>query len=163
MANLGRVALAMLGILAYQNRDKLGALLRGEGGHGLDRDSPQQAGGGGIFEDVIDTLGSGGGLSDVLDRLRNAGSGEEVDSWVRQGPNKPIEPRQVEAAIDPETIGELSRQTGLSREELLERIARDLPDSVDQMTPMGSEPERTANPSEPTLLDPVPPRRLTGG
>jgi uncharacterized protein YidB (DUF937 family) len=31
MANLGKVALAMLGILAYQNRDKLGALLRMDG------------------------------------------------------------------------------------------------------------------------------------
>jgi uncharacterized protein YidB (DUF937 family) len=42
---------------------------------------------------------------------------------VRQGPNQPIDRQQVEAAIDPETISELSAQTGLSREELLERIA----------------------------------------
>jgi uncharacterized protein YidB (DUF937 family) len=28
MANLGKVALAMLGILAYQNRDKIGEMLR---------------------------------------------------------------------------------------------------------------------------------------
>lgn len=29
MANLGRLAVAILGVLAYQNRDKIGELLRG--------------------------------------------------------------------------------------------------------------------------------------
>jgi uncharacterized protein YidB (DUF937 family) len=68
--------------------------------------------------------------------------------------------QQVEAAIDLETIKELSRQTGLSREEPLERIARDLPDAVDKMTPEGRLPDQAENsePGEPTLLDPVPPR-----
>lgn len=79
---------------------------------------------------------------------------------MRQGPNRPLHRQQVEAAIDPETIEQLSRQTGLSREELLERIARDLPDAVDKMTPEGRLPDHTENsePGEPTLLDPVPPR-----
>jgi uncharacterized protein YidB (DUF937 family) len=153
MANLGKVALAMLGILAFQNRDKLGELLRGNDRTGLDRDNPQRSGVGGILEQITDTLGSGGGLGDVLDRFRRTGSAEQADSWVRQGPNQPIDRQQVEAAIDPETISELSAQTGLSREELLERISHDLPDAVDKMTP-----NQDIKPAEPTLLDPVPPR-----
>ena len=44
---------------------------------------------------------------------------------------------QVEVAIDPQTLDELSRQTGLSRDELVKRIARDLPATVDTMTPEG--------------------------
>jgi len=31
MANLGKLALAMLGVLAYQNRDKIGEMIRGAG------------------------------------------------------------------------------------------------------------------------------------
>jgi YidB-like protein len=67
----------------------------------------------------------------------------------------------VEAAIDPKTINELSSQTGLSREELLERIARDLPDAVDKKTPNGQLPgaDENTKPREPNLLDPVPPER----
>ena len=162
MANLGKVALAMLGILAYQNRDKLGELLRGNDRTGLDRDNPQLSDGGGFLEQITNTLGSGGGLGDVLDRFRRTGSAEQADSWVRQGPNQPIDRQQVEAAIDPETISELSAQTGLSREELLDRIANDLPDAVDKMTPNGqlSSANQDTKPAEPTLLDPVPPRSM---
>lgn len=160
MANLGKVALAMLGILAYQNRDKLGELLRGTDRSGLDRDNPQRHDAGGLLEQITDTWASGGGLGDVLDRFRQTGSTEQADSWVRQGPNQPIERQQVEAAIDPETISELSAQTGLSRDELLERIAHDLPDAVDKLTPNGQLPgaHQDIKPSEPTLLDPVPPK-----
>jgi uncharacterized protein YidB (DUF937 family) len=149
MANLGKVALAMLGVLAYQNREKLGTLLKGEPRDPNDPDSTRS---GGLFDQIQDTLGSGGGLSDIIDRFKNAGSGEQADSWVRQGPNKPIEPAQVEAAIDNETIEALSRQTGLSRDELLRRIAQDLPDAVDKMTPEGS----VWTSREPSLLDEAP-------
>ncbi|MES0055132.1 hypothetical protein NKJ66_16100 [Mesorhizobium sp. M0078] len=31
MANLGKLAIAMLGVLAYQNRDKIGDMIRGAG------------------------------------------------------------------------------------------------------------------------------------
>ncbi len=149
MANLGKVALAMLGVLAYQNREKLGTLLKGEP---RDPNDPEGVREGGLFDQIKDTLGSGGGLNDIIDRFKNAGSGEQADSWVRQGPNQPIEPRQVEAAIDDETIEALTRQTGLSREELLKRIARDLPDAVDKMTPEGS----VWTSREPSLLDDAP-------
>ena len=151
----------MLGILAYQNRDKLGTLLRGKDRIGLDPNNPQAADGGGLIEQIIDGVGSGGGLGDILERFRNAGSSEQVDSWVRQGPNKPIDGMRVLAAIDPETLEELSRQTGLSREELLERIAKDLPEAVDQMTPNGRLPgeEDSDRLAEPTLLGNVPPKR----
>jgi uncharacterized protein YidB (DUF937 family) len=156
MANLGRLALALAGILAYQNRDKLGALLRGEmqkAGGQAGADTPTA---GGVLEDIADKFGAGDALRQVLERFRNAGSGDTVDSWVKQGPSKPIQPHEVEAAIDAETLDALSEQTGLSREELLRRLANELPDAVDRMTPEGRLPdEGTTKPSEPTLLDDV--------
>ena len=145
---LGRLALALLGLLAYQNRDKIGAWARGQTQPG----SPGQAQGG-----VLDSLIAGSGLREVLDRFRNAGAGEQVDSWVGRGENQPPQRDQVEQAIDPETLDQLSRQTGLSKEELIDRITKDLPRAVDELTPAGQLPPEEQESRGPNLLDDVPP------
>jgi len=106
---------------------------------------------------------NGGWLSEILDRFRNAGNGATVDSWVKDGPNQSIQPQEVQAAIEPETLDELARQTGLSREELLRRLATELPHAVDRLTPDGVVPgEQSASGSN--LLDDVPagPNKATG-
>jgi uncharacterized protein YidB (DUF937 family) len=148
MANLGRLAIAMLGILAYQNRDKIGDAIRGVG-RGTDPNNPQ----GGLMDQLSKGV-SGTALGDILDRFRNAGAGAKVDSWVRQGPNEPIDKHEVESAIDEETLSSLSQQTGLSREELIARITQVLPEAVDKMTPDGEIPSRGT--TRDTLLDDVP-------
>ena len=151
MANLGKLAVAMLGILAYQNRDKMGDLIRGAGNR--DPNNPQ----GGLMDQLSKGV-SGTALGDILDRFRNAGVGSKVDSWVGTGANEQIEPKDVEAAIDEDTLTSLSMQTGLSRDELIARITKDLPEAVDKLTPDGELP--AANPTqqtdETTLLDPAP-------
>jgi uncharacterized protein YidB (DUF937 family) len=64
---------------------------------------------------------------------------------------------QVEAAIDAETLDQLSAQTGMTREELLDRISRDLPGAVDSLTPEGRLPDTgTTTHSNGNLLDDVP-------
>ncbi|WP_095198543.1 YidB family protein [Mesorhizobium carmichaelinearum] len=148
MANLGRMAVAMLGILAYQNRDKIGDLIRSAGN--TDPNNPE----GGLLDQVSKSV-SGTAFGDILDRFRNAGAGSKVDSWVSSGPNQPIDPKDVEMAIDEDTLTSLSMQTGLSRDELIARITKDLPEAVDKLTPSGELP---AARDEITLLDEVPPR-----
>jgi uncharacterized protein YidB (DUF937 family) len=152
MGNLGKLAIAMLGVLAYQNRDKIGDMIR----RARERDPNNPQGG------IVDKLSkgvSGTALGDILERFRNVGAASKVDSWVSTGPNQPIEPREVEMAIDDDTLTSLSMQTGLSREELIARITRDLPEAVNQMTPNGEMPtaEPTQGSDETTLLDDVPP------
>lgn len=143
---LGRLALAALGVIAYQNRDKLGQILKGEP---KDRDPNNPDQDGGLL----------GGIAEIIDRFRNAGSGSAADSWIGRGPNEPIGPEQVEQAIDPETLDALAAQTGLDREEILKRLAVNLPDAVNDMTPDGTLPQKPNQPAgEPTLLDPAPPR-----
>jgi len=149
VATLGRLAIAVLGILAYQNRDKIGEAIRG-GGRGTDPNNPQ----GGLMDQLSKGV-SGTALGDVLDRFRNAGAGTKVDSWVRQGPNEPIETAEVESAIDEETLASLSEQTGLSREELIARITQALPETVDKLTPNGEMPVEGTKRTD-TLLDDVP-------
>ena len=56
------------------------------------------------------------------------------------GPNKQIDPSQIEQAIGPDVLETLSKQTGLSREEVLARLSRELPNAVDKYTPEGRLP-----------------------
>lgn len=138
---------ALLGLLAiagYQNRDKIAEMLRGtQGAPG----SPGQAGLGGLLGQLSGSLGTGGvggllsgGLNELVDRFKQSGNADTVDSWVGTGPNKQIAPSQLEQAIGPDVLETLSKQTGLSREELLARLSRELPDAVDKYTPQGRLP-----------------------
>ncbi|MET0529473.1 MAG: YidB family protein [Microvirga sp.] len=143
---------ALLGLLAiagYQNRDKIAEMLRG-GQASADPNlpgQPQQQGGLGGLGGLLGGFGGagaggllGGGLGELLDSFRQSGQGEVADSWVGTGPNKDIAPPQLEQAIGPDVLDTLSQQTGLSREELLARLSRELPKAVDQYTPDGRLP-----------------------
>jgi uncharacterized protein YidB (DUF937 family) len=147
---------ALLGLLAvagYQHRDKISEFLGGIGkntpaGAGAGRSG--QNGVGGFLGQLSDSLGGAsaggllsGGLSELLERFRQSGHGETAESWVGTGPNKPVTRPQLEQAIGPEVLETLSQQTGLSREELLARLSRELPDAVDKYTPHGRLPTET--------------------
>ena len=155
--------LALLGLLAvagYQNRDKIGAALNGlqnrdpntpesplngiansigglfSGGAG-----PQSAGG---LSGILDGLGGSGlsgGLGDLLNSFKSAGHGTTADSWVTPGvPTQGLTPQQVEEAVGDENLSELTQRTGLSRDELLKRLATTIPSAVDNLTPEGQMP-----------------------
>jgi uncharacterized protein YidB (DUF937 family) len=138
---------ALLGLLAiagYQNRDKIAEMLRGlgQGQSG----ALGQGGLGGLLGHLSNLGGANaggllsGGLSELVDRFKQAGQGEIADSWVKTGPNKPCSPSQIEQAIGPEVLENLSKQTGLPKQELLSRLCRELPDAVDKYTPQGHIP-----------------------
>ena len=135
---------ALLGLVAiagYQNRDRIGEFVRGLGTS--DPNSPL----GGMLDAARKSLGSSAtgadmnsGIGELVDRFRQNGQGGTADSWVTTGPNKPINDAEVEQAIGPDLIDSLVRQTGLSRADLLSRLASVLPDVVDKMTPEGRLP-----------------------
>src|SRR5262245_15960396 len=64
-----------------------------------------------------------GGLGDLLDSFTRSGQGDLADSWVGTGQNRPLTPQQLEQALDRNTIENLSRRTGLSRDELLRQLS----------------------------------------
>jgi uncharacterized protein YidB (DUF937 family) len=75
-----------------------------------------------------------------MERFKQSGQGETAESWVKTGPNKPCTPSQLEQAIGPEVLDTLTRQIGISRDELLVRLCRELPEAVDKYTPQGRLP-----------------------
>ena len=143
---------ALLGLLAvagYQNRGKLVEVLGGlkqlpEGASGHNN---EQSG----LDGVLGKLGGllsgasvgsvlSGGLGDLVERFKRNGQGQAADSWVKTGANQQLGPDQLEQAIGPDLLNTLSQQTGLSREELLSRLTRELPAAVDKFTPEGRLP-----------------------
>jgi uncharacterized protein YidB (DUF937 family) len=141
--------LALLAVAGYQNRDKIGEFLGQAGNNRRTQagDQPQAQGLGGMLGGLGGMLAGGtagsvlsGGLGGLLDQFKQNGQGDVADSWVRSGPNKPLEGEQLAQAIGPDVLAQLSQQTGLSREELLARLSRELPDAVDKMTPEGRVP-----------------------
>ena len=139
---------ALLGLVAmagYQNKDKIAEML---GGIGKGTSTPQGQGGlSGILGQLTGSAGAAsaggllsGGLGELVERFKQSGQGATADSWIGSGPNQQIAPPQLEQAIGPDVLDTLSKQTGLSREELLARLSRELPDAVDKYTPQGRLP-----------------------
>lgn len=140
---------ALLGLLAvagYQNREKIAEILKG-----LSQGAPGsgQPGADGGLGGLLNSLGGkggnagdllGGGLGALIDRFKENGQGDVADSWVKPGPNKAIAPNQLEKAIGPDVLTMLAKQTGMSRDEILSRLAKELPSAVDKYTPDGRLP-----------------------
>jgi uncharacterized protein YidB (DUF937 family) len=142
---------ALLGLLAlagYQNRDKLGELLKGVGSStGQPGAGDQQGPLGGLLGSLGGSLAGGGvggllggGLGELLERFQQNGQGDAAESWVGKGANKELAPPQLKQAIGADVLAALEQQTGLSQEELLARLSRELPAAVDQYTPDGRLP-----------------------
>jgi uncharacterized protein YidB (DUF937 family) len=81
-----------------------------------------------------------GGLGNLLKELQDSGHGRVAQSWVGTGPNEDIAPKDLANALGSDTLDTLSKQTGLSTNDLLAGLSQHLPDLVDQLTPNGRLP-----------------------
>jgi uncharacterized protein YidB (DUF937 family) len=80
------------------------------------------------------------GVDNTVRDLEESGHGDIAHSWIGRGENRPITPRQLEAALGEHEIRDLMDQTGMEREELLEMLSRNLPRVIDHLTPKGRLP-----------------------
>jgi len=140
---------ALLGLLAiagYQNRDKLRELMQDRQSADPFGDPRETASQGGLLDNLRSLAGGAGegglmgGLGELFDRFAKPHQQAKMQSWVQQGPNATLTPMELEEALDEDTIAELTAKTGLSRDELLQRLSSTLPDAVDQVTPDGKFP-----------------------
>lgn len=115
---------ALLGLVAvagYQNRDKIGDWVKSMSG------SPAAG-------------SAAGSLGDLVTQFKNKGLGDVADSWIGKGANQPVSDNQVGDALGSDLIDQLVKQTGLSRDDLLSRLSKVLPEAVDKFTPDGRIP-----------------------
>lgn len=97
--------------------------------------------GGGLGSGLGGLLGGGaGGLGALVEQFTQAGHGGAINSWIGQGQNQPIAPHDLGAALGPETVGQLSQQTGMGSSDLLSQLSHLLPGVIDQLTPQGRMP-----------------------
>ncbi len=80
------------------------------------------------------------GLGGLIKQFQQKGLGDAMDSWIGTGKNKDVAPDQVSAALGGDIVDELSRRTGLSRDQVVAELARMLPNMVDKLTPNGRLP-----------------------
>ncbi len=143
--------LALLAVAGYQNRDKLGEILGKITGGQAGGTGPGSGGGfsgtggglGGLLGGLLGGGGAGalsGGLGELLENLTGSGHGDVANSWVQRGPNQELGSNDLASALGDDTIEQLTKQTGLSREELLSRLKSVLPTAVDKLTPEGRLP-----------------------
>ncbi|HEY1305586.1 MAG TPA: YidB family protein [Vicinamibacterales bacterium] len=82
-----------------------------------------------------------GGLQGVVSQFEKNGLGATVRSWVGTGPNDPISSADVHRVLGPELLQQLSAKSGLSVEELTQKLSQLLPQAVDRATPGGAIPK----------------------
>lgn len=118
----------LMSLLAARTGGGLGGMLGNAGGG-------SQGGLGGLLGG-----GGAGGLGALVEQFTQAGHGGAINSWIGHGQNQPIAPHDLGAALGPETVGQLSQQTGMGSSDLLSQLSRLLPGVVDQLTPQGRMP-----------------------
>ena len=79
-------------------------------------------------------------LSDIVEQFDKNGQGDVAQSWVGPGKNKEVSPDEMGAVLDPGTVDQLAKTTGIDRDELLAGLAQTLPGVVDRLTPNGRLP-----------------------
>jgi uncharacterized protein YidB (DUF937 family) len=160
-SGMSPITMALLGLLAYRTVEGKGRLaeMLGRAPSGGVAGSSAQAGGspaspapsgGGIGGLLSGLLGGGGataaggllstGLRDLVNRFQQNGQGDKAQSWVGSGANQSITPAELEQGLGSDRISWLMQETGMSRDELLKGLSRELPGTVDKLTPQGRLP-----------------------
>ena len=84
-----------------------------------------------------------GGVQGVVAQLEQQGLGNTVKSWVSSGPNQPISPDQVHQTFGG-VLGQLAAKTGMSPQDLAQKLSHVLPAAIDHLTPNGTIPAKNA-------------------
>lgn len=94
-----------------------------------------------LWKQLTDNIG--GGMTGALDKLKKSNIGEQVQSWIGKGENKPVTPEQVTQALGNEQLAKIADQTGVTSEQAAQNLAKKLPSMVDKITPDGQLPDQS--------------------
>ena len=145
-SGMSPITMALIGLLAYKTLKgkNLGDMLGSGAAAGSGGLGGLLSGGLGGLLGAGGAAGAGnvlsGGLTDLLRRFQENGQGDKAESWIAHGDNKDISHGELEQALGEERTQWLMQQTGLSKEQLLAGLSRELPQAVDRLTPEGRIP-----------------------
>jgi uncharacterized protein YidB (DUF937 family) len=156
------ITMAILALIAYKGYKHLSGGQQPPAAPGSQRipgrnemDANAGASGGGLGDILGGLLGGGrggalaggaagsilsGGLGSLLEQFRQNGHGQAAQSWVGKGPNQDLSESDLAKSIGIDDIDAVASHTGLSRDELLSGLRRELPQAVDELTPEGRLP-----------------------
>jgi uncharacterized protein YidB (DUF937 family) len=84
-----------------------------------------------------------GGIQGVIAQLEQQGLGGVARSWIANGANQPISPAQLSQVFGSGMLGELAAKSGLSPQELAQKLSQALPAAIDKLTPNGTIPPKS--------------------
>lgn len=100
----------------------------------------------GVMGLVAKLVNDHGGLEGMASTLREKGLADAVQSWIGTGENKAITPQQMHSALGSQKLEALSRESGMTTEEVARELSSTLPKVMDRLSPQGTLP--TQNPFE---------------
>ena len=92
------------------------------------------------LQDIFTQIFGGGSahkLPEVVKQFEEKGMRDEVDSWVRTGPNKPVDRKQIEDVFGRRELDEIAGKRNIDRDQLAEVLSRYIPKIIDELTPTG--------------------------
>jgi len=83
-----------------------------------------------------------GGVQGIVSQLEQQGLGGAARSWVSTGANQAISPEQISKVFGSNTVlAQLAARTGMSPQDLAQKLSQALPAAIDKLTPGGTIPK----------------------
>ena len=95
---------------------------------------------GGTLSGMLGGGGLAGALGQLVSSFQQSGHGGAVESWVGNGSNASIGPQEVNDALGPDTLDQLSEHTGMPQSDIASQLSQWLPQIVNKLTPNGRLP-----------------------
>src|SRR4029434_7022519 len=89
--------------------------------------------GAGMVTVVNGILEKHGGLQGVVSEFERNGLGPTIQSWVGTGPHEPFSPADVHRVLGPALLQQCSAKSGLSVQDLAQKLSYVLPQAVDHL------------------------------
>lgn len=86
---------------------------------------------------ILSWIQKQGGFHNAIKVLTQSGMGQEVQSWVSQGDNQPVDSSKLSSAFSESEVEQLASQANTSKTEVYDTIANILPQMVNAITANG--------------------------
>jgi uncharacterized protein YidB (DUF937 family) len=87
-----------------------------------------------LVQEIWQKFGNAAGSMKLMDAARSQGLGGEVESWMKPGPNKPVNAEQAKGLVGEGWIQEVANRTGIPEPVVAEAVAKILPGVVGKVS-----------------------------